>query len=217
MTVFDIGANIGWITIAMAEAVGPHGKVHSFEPSPSTFRQLQLNVALNSLSQVSAQCLAFSNITGTVPFHVFPEGFEVYNSLGALARSEGQSAKQVINVPATTVDDYCQENNLSQVDFIKIDVEGAEELVVKGTQKVLQQNPQLIVMIELYEPSAQQCGCSVSTTMELFQDLGFYPYYLKPGGNLEALSTEECKVTAQGQNPRYNFVFQQPPRKDRKT
>ena len=77
------------------------------------FRQLELNVALNSLSQVSVQCLALSNIMGTVPFHIFPEGFEVYNSIGALQRKEGQSANRVIEVPVRTVDDYCKENNIA--------------------------------------------------------------------------------------------------------
>jgi FkbM family methyltransferase len=210
MTAIDIGANIGWITILMAQAVGRHGKVYAFEPSPDIFRQLELNVALNNLSQVSVQCLALSNITGTVPFHIFPEGFEVYNSIGAWQRREGQSANRVVDVPVGTLDDYCQENNLAVIDFIKIDVEGAEELVLKGAQNILQQNPQVKIMIELFEPSAKQCGCSISTIMELFRDMGFKPYYLNPVGNLEALSLEECKLTAQGQNPKYNFVFQQP-------
>ena len=209
MTAIDIGANVGWITLLMAQAVGRHGKVHAFEPSPDIFRQLELNVALNNLSQVTVQCLALSNIMGMVPFHIFPEGFEVYNSIGASQRREGQSANRVIDVPVGTLDDYCRENNLTIIDFLKIDVEGAEELVLKGAQKILQQNPQLKIMIELFEPSAKQCGCSVSASMELFNDLGFNPYYLNPEGNLEALSREEYKLTAKGQNPRYNFVFQQ--------
>ncbi len=210
MTVFDIGANIGWITIIMAQAVGPQGRVHSFEPYPPIFNHLQLNIALNELSQVSANCLALGNTSGVIPFYIFPEGFEVYNSIGAGERREGQSAHQKINVPVTQLDHYCQENHISQIDLIKIDVEGAEEIVLKGASRILKENPQVIIMMELFEPSAKQCGCSIYNCLKMLLDFGFYPYYLNQEGNLQLLTVEECKIIVQGQNLRYNFIFKQP-------
>jgi FkbM family methyltransferase len=209
MTVFDIGANIGLTTILMAQAVGANGRIYSFEPSPPTFRQLQLNINLNGLWQVSVKCLALNNVSGLIPFHVFPEGFEVYNSIGARERVEGLSADQVIHVPAITLDEYCQENNIISIDFLKIDVEGAEELVLIGAQRILKQNPQLKIMIELYEPSARQCGSSIAACLELFQKLDFYPHALTPAGGIVALSQQDYQLIDRGEYPKHNFVFQQ--------
>jgi hypothetical protein len=142
-----------------------------------------------------------------VSFHVFPEGYDVYNSIGAKERHEGVQAARQISVPATTLDNYCQEMNLSSLDFLKIDVEGAEEFVLRGGQQILRQSPHPIIMIELFEPSARQCGSSVGAALKLLQSLGFSPHHLNPEGMPVALSATEYEVTCRGQNPDYNFVF----------
>lgn len=207
MTVFDIGANVGWHTILTSQAVGPTGKVHAFEPIPDTFHNLQLNVTLNKLTQVLPQCLALSHEPGMLSFHIFPEGYDIYNSMGARERHEGVQAARQVLVPTTTLDDYCRERNLPCVDFLKIDVEGAEEFVLRGGQQVLQESPNPVILIELFEPSARQCGSSVGGAMELLQDLGFSPHSLNPDGIPVALSAAEYDITCQGENPNYNFVF----------
>lgn len=210
MTVFDVGANVGWHTILMSQVVGPTGAVHAFEPFPETFHNLQLNVAINKLNQVTPQCLALSHEPGMISFHVFPEGYDVYNSIGAKDRQEGVQATQQVSVPATTLDDYCRQRKLTSLDFLKIDVEGAEEFVLRGGQKVLEQSPKIIILIELFEPSARQCGSSVAAALEFLESLGFSSYKLTPDGLPVPLSAEEYEITRRGQNPNYNFVFLRP-------
>jgi FkbM family methyltransferase len=207
MTIFDIGANADWYTISMAQAVGPTGSVHVFEPCPDTFHNLQLKMALNKLPNVCLNCLALSQEPGTVSFHVFPEGYDVFNSIGSRERHEGVQAARQVSVPATTLDEYCRERNLISLDFLKIDVEGAEEFVLRGGQQILRQSPHPIMVIKLFEPSARQCGSSVGAALELLQSLGFSPHHLNPEGVPVALSSAEYENTCRGQNPKYNFVF----------
>jgi FkbM family methyltransferase len=210
MTVFDLGANVGWYTILMAQAVGPRGAVHAFEPYPDTFYNLQLNVALNKLSNITLNCLALSQESGTVPFHVFPEGYDAFNSMGAKKRLGRLEAVQQISVPTITLDEYCREKNLRSLDFLKLDVEGMEEFVLRGGQQILQQSPHLVILIELNDKGALQCGSSVATVMQMLQELGFSPHQLTPQGVPVALSESERENTCRGQNLNYNFVFLSP-------
>jgi FkbM family methyltransferase len=193
----------------MAEKVGPKGAVHAFEPCPETFAHLELNLALNNFPQVVAQCLALSQTTGEAQLHVFPAGLEIYNSLGA-QEFLGNRAEGIITVKTITLDEYCHQKNISRLDFLKIDVEGAESLVLKGGKRTLAENPQMALLIELQEISAGQCGSSVAEGFSLLLAAGFYPHHFYPQGKLVPFSRQEVEITAEGNNPDHNFVFINP-------
>lgn len=183
MVVMDIGANIGVHTIGCAIRVGPEGRVHSFEPCGDTAQYLKDNVKLNALSNVRVVEEAVADRAGTSEFYVFPDGKDVYNSLGAEVRPiESLKAQKKVHVRVTTIDEYCSQWGIDRVDLLKVDVEGAEERVLRGADSVLRRSRDIKVLAELYEPSARQCGCSVKAIIDLMTSHGFGMHMLTSDG-----------------------------------
>lgn len=114
--VVDIGANIGYYTLLMAKL---NATVHSFEPEPNNFALLKKNVALNHFTNVILYNKAVSNISGTTKFVLADYG------TGQHKLGHSKFGTRTINVDVTTID-------LANINFAKIDVEGAELLVLKG-------------------------------------------------------------------------------------
>lgn len=143
-TFLDIGANIGYFTLLAASLVGPAGQVHSFEPHPRTFRHLQRNVRLNRFSQVQLNNLALNQDGTTVQLWYGPE---IDSGLASLRRTHALLTHRV-DCPATTLDAYAAQQALGPVRAAKLDVEGAEELVLQGASQLLSgpNRPELIAL-----------------------------------------------------------------------
>ena len=131
-TVLDVGAYIGTHTLAFAHRVGVSGLVLSFEAQPRSFELLERNVATNHLSQVRLHHAAVSNVEGTIEFTpIDPSRKESFGSasLAAILRANRDARPAgKATVTATTIDAL----ELGRCDFIKIDVEDSEDLVLKG-------------------------------------------------------------------------------------
>jgi FkbM family methyltransferase len=129
-TVLDIGAHIGFHTVALARAAGPQGHVYAFEPFPANRTLLTTNVERNWPDRVTVLDVAMSDEIGTASFFV-PTGYST-SMLGSLERHVRSTAGAAINVPTMTVDAFCQQRGLRDISFIKIDVEGSELRVLAG-------------------------------------------------------------------------------------
>lgn len=125
---FDIGANIGSISLAMANFVKPNGKVFAIEPGPEPFDRLKYNLNLNkNLAQIiSLHKVGFSDKTETKYWkEIFSRGNAGFND------DEG------IKMELSTLDDFEKHHNPQKIDLIKIDVEGMELEIIKGGIKTL--------------------------------------------------------------------------------
>src|SRR5262249_32428960 len=131
-TVVDIGANIGLWVLGAARRIGPSGRAEAFEPVPSTYARLSENVELNAFSTIRCHQLAMSDHQGTTTFYAATDGNSGRSSMGKMA-----GVDQAITVNLTTLDDFCEKNDLDRIDFLKVDVEGVEEQVFRGAKKVL--------------------------------------------------------------------------------
>lgn len=127
--VLDVGANIGSHTLGFADAVGPTGTVHAFEPQRIVFQTLCANVALNSLTQVVTRQAAVGERAGTLL--VPPLDYSQPNNYGGLSL-EGATVGEP--VPLLRLDDL----DLPACRLIKIDVEGMEARVLRGAHETLQ-------------------------------------------------------------------------------
>jgi len=144
----DVGANIGYLTLHAARLVGPSGSVLAFEPLASARESLVRNVALNRASHVSVLGDAVSDRTGTTVLNIGPEHHTSTSSLLQVAAGLGEVA-----VPSVRLDDAISDS--PRVRLIKIDVEGAEQLVLDGAGRVLDlHEPDIIV--ELNGPEADR-------------------------------------------------------------
>jgi FkbM family methyltransferase len=136
MSVVDVGANIGYYTMLAASLVGKDGSVTAFEPNSENARLILLSVEQNGFSQVNVIPLALSNKTGSAFFspHMGSNG-------GLLPGTEESLMNpQCIVVPTMRMDDILA----NRVDFIKVDTEGAEGLILAGATRIIDRDRPII-------------------------------------------------------------------------
>ena len=148
-TAVDIGANIGYSTLLLASCVGPTGRVLAFEPLPQNFKMLEENIQLNGHTNIRAEHLALMDQPGQVELRTATAGALSWT---ASSMTEASQAVESQSVEAVTLDDYAQRNSIAKIDFIKMDVEGAEAAVIAGMNAILiQQKPLMLVEIHGYD------------------------------------------------------------------
>jgi FkbM family methyltransferase len=154
MTVFDVGANIGYISLLFSKAVGSDGRVFSVEALPANINRLQANVALNPFAaNVTVVHTAIVDATKTVTFLVHDS-----TSMGKVAGSAGRSGEKYtdeITVDGASLDDLVYKRDLPAPDVIKMDIEGGEVLAMQGMKRLLQEKHPLM-MVELHGHEAAQ-------------------------------------------------------------
>lgn len=173
MIAFDLGSNFGQYTLLAARQVGPTGTVHSFEPSKRMFEELKFNVALNGLGQ---RCVlnnvAVSERAGHAGLTKYAPGYEVYGSLGMTER-EMTRCVGCEEVSTIRLDDYVTSHGLAHVDFMKIDIEGAELMALRGAEKILSQAKAPTILIELADVNTQSFGYEAVSTWDFLVSLGY--------------------------------------------
>jgi FkbM family methyltransferase len=142
MTVFDVGANVGELTLLFSRFVGAGGVVHAFEPCEQAFERLESICRAASLRNVRLNRLALAEDEAPVSMHVYDEEHMSWNTRAARPLDDyGIDLKplSVEEAPATTLDLYCERNGIIGVDLLKIDVEGAEFQVMLGAGRMLRE------------------------------------------------------------------------------
>lgn len=176
----DVGAHIGYYTMLLSGLVGKKGRVYSFEPDPTSFKLLKKNVKHNHYDErVTCEKRVVSNSNKIVSLSLNPRGGEE-NTLKEMEKWEK------IDVKSLKLDDYFDE----KIDFIKIDVEGAEPLVIEGMQNLLEKYRPTIVM----EYLPDQWECDIENKFENKPKLVFsylkkleYDFYLPSNGRLKKI------------------------------
>lgn len=164
----DIGANIGAFACRMAGLVGPSGKVIAFEPAKSTFNQLLSSICYSGYSNVDARNLALGSSPGTLTLRV-PEG--ISGNASAYVR-EGQGAVRIETVRMSTLDAELTAAD-RPVKLIKLDAEGAELEVLRGSLQTLKRHQPALV-IEWNPETAALAQWSLDDLMNLMAGCGNY-------------------------------------------
>jgi FkbM family methyltransferase len=153
MVAYDIGANIGYVSILLAIAGGPRSQVFAFEPLPANLERLRAHIEMNNLQdRVKAIPIAIGEHTGRSRFLVHVSG-----GMGKLEGSDGRQARydSVIDVETLTLDDFVWSLGNPPPALIKIDIEGGETGAVRGMQRVFRES-RPIMLVELHGPEARQ-------------------------------------------------------------
>lgn len=153
-TFVDVGANCGYYSLLAAQKLGPTGRVFAFEANPVVCNVFRQSIALNQLdSVITLENYAVADISGKVLNFYLP--YDAVNSAIGTLVADGQMAitgnintSQSINVLSVALDDYLANKQLAGRLFIKIDAEGAEELVLKGMQSMLLRKMPYCIIIE---------------------------------------------------------------------
>lgn len=185
MTVLDVGANAGVVTLLAAALVGPGGRVHAFEPSPRDRSRLTANVDASGLTNVSVHAEALGRETGKAVLRVSSAERPGHNTIGGFAYTADASTESA-EVELTTLDDFASARGLARLDLVKIDVEGSETAVLEGGRRTLERFRPVIIT-EAYDPSLRQLGTSAPELLDLLRTLGYELRVFGPSGVPEPL------------------------------
>lgn len=160
-TVYDIGANIGYVSLMLARQVGPAGQVVAFEPIRDAFDVLRRNVFLNGMNHVKLLNTAAAATCGESIMRT------VQNlSMSSMVWHRNDDSAVEVFIKTVAIDDLIISGEIVAAKFVKIDVEGAEGLVLEGMSRMVA-SAQPVIFLECSEIGRR-------TTWELLHDLGYH-------------------------------------------
>jgi FkbM family methyltransferase len=159
-TFFDIGANVGFITMLAAKLVGPTGRVVAFEPVPGNVAAIRENLALNGIHWAEVRETAVSGDSGSASLIV--SDVSAFSRLADVSVPTG--ARETIEVTVSSIDELVAAGEVPAPDVIKIDVEGAELEVIGGMRHTLAEH-RPVLLCEVHD-------CNVPY-VELMTSLGY--------------------------------------------
>ncbi len=168
--VLDIGAHIGYFTLPLAELVGSRGKVFAFEPNPENFLILKKNVQVNNHNNAFLYNLAADKVRGVKKFYLC-------NSSSGSSFFGNEKNRPSLQVKTDRLDDILADK-VTSVNFIKMDIEGAEPLALKGMEKIIGQSKNLKMLIEFYPKILKIGGTEPQDFLEQLTGYGFKLYVL---------------------------------------
>jgi FkbM family methyltransferase len=161
----DVGANIGYFSLLASKSVGLAGQVLAFEPDPQTRQMLSTNVEINHKHNIIVNEQALSDCLGEVSFYQAPREHSGLSSMRRLESAAGATIVQAGPLEAFFP-------HITGVRLVKIDVEGAESLVLHGMQALLRRDhPDLIV--EITDHFLREMGSSSESLREDLAELGY--------------------------------------------
>jgi FkbM family methyltransferase len=186
MVFIDVGANDGYYTLFAARRVGPSGRVVAAEPSSRERAHLQRNLGRNGLDNVSVVAAAIGASAGLADLHLAHGVHAGHNTLGGFAHDDVVRAS-LERVPIEPLDQVVARLGLSRVDFVKIDVEGAEARVISGAPRVLE-SMRPAMLIEVNDKALRAQGhCADSLLQTLCEKFSYEVHVFSPAtGLLEA-------------------------------
>ncbi len=193
---FDIGANFGYFTLIAGTIVKPN-KIFAFEANPELTALVNKSLWINGLQSAKLENLAVGDVKGTATLQVPGDFF----GSGALSTGDNEYFKtlgvdiKTFTVPLVSLDEYCEQNKISNVSYIKMDVEGHEQKVYAGMKKIIAENPSLRMLVEYTDNSYSDS----EKFFELLKKDFSYVYSIDSNGTLVPLDTyQELKKRANG-------------------
>ena len=168
--VLDIGAHIGLMAVLLGRQVKPGGKVYAFEPTPGSYGHLCDVVRFNNLEEtVIPVNMPVTEKSGMVSFFISDNEIDVANTLTPWEQEKELGS---LKIKATSIDDFIRERQLTKVDFIKIDAEGAELKVLKGGYNTIK-NFRPKINLALHPDAIVANGDSLEAIFQIIGDLNY--------------------------------------------
>lgn len=200
--VFDVGANIGAMSLTLCKLVGARGQVFAFEPFPAALESLHQARRLNNLSNLQIREFALSNEVGRMQLYSPRPGTGALRGVGktgltgmsSLAKPTEEYMRgvdfDVLDVEVKRLDDVVMEANLTSVDFIKIDAEGFDCNVIQGGLNVIKRfRPYVVFEYDLVWHS--RSGKTLGDAFEMLDEYSFYKVGPNPAIPLTAVSNPD--------------------------
>jgi len=203
-TVIDVGANVGFYTRRFAEWVRPGGEVIAIEPEEVNFASLKRVIARRGLMNVLGVQAVASETAGSLylqknPFHPADHRIAETNGLAASGRGDKTAPCQgnCVKVKAVTIDGLLRERGWPKVSLIKIDVQGAEERVLRGAMGALRELRPAVFM-EVDEAALRAMGSSAESVLELMVSCRYQPHRIVNRGPVRVSKAESARLCSSG-------------------
>lgn len=187
MTFVDIGANIGYFTCIAAQAIGPRGRVISFEPDQHNFDLLKRNVRRNQLDNVELHNIALGSESGSVRLFRSDTNFGDHRIC-----SDPGVTRESIEVRVAALDHCLASSKISKIDVIKMDVQGYEHQVTRGMRHALLSSDKLVVLTEFWPHGIATTGSNPQDFFKEFIDAGFSAGVLGNDGIVQPVTYQEA-------------------------
>lgn len=182
-TIVDVGCHVGYYSLVAAKAAPSDARIYSFEPVQQNFEMAKENIALNNYRNIFLYQTALSNTNGVLTINV---GEDENRGMSSINFHDHLSGKKE-EVKTQTLDSFCNEQAIQQVDLIKIDVEGSEYYVLQGMKATLEQN-RPVVLIEILEQTLTAQQVEVSEVYHFFNEQKYKPYSITQPNELQSIS-----------------------------
>jgi len=180
-TFIDVGAAFGIYSLVASKCTGKDGKVFSLELAAGTFMNLEKNIFINDAENITALQLAAADKPGKALLIHHPD-----HSRNILSRADSaEDSEQVLTI---SLDEMIQKYGLKEVAMVKIDVEGAEELVLKGAQNLMQRCKPIIIF-EINPAGAESLSLAPDGAWQLLVSEGYSFYSCDYDGHTTKLET----------------------------
>ncbi|MCB9644318.1 MAG: FkbM family methyltransferase [Myxococcales bacterium] len=184
MVCFDAGANIGFFSVHLGKCVGPNGHVYAIEPVPYIIQRLRRHIQANKLeSNCTIVEKAFSDYNGTLTIHAAQES--VHNQGMASIHDHNDHLSQKLTVEAETLDHFVEANNLTRVDFIKLDIQGAEAAFLRGGENTLRKHRPILVF-EISPNDLKAMKMSAHDLLSYIEGFGYTLHTIQQDGQKSA-------------------------------
>lgn len=199
MSFVDVGANVGLYT-ALALRMGA-GRILAIEPLPENFGFLEKTVSANApIQPVFLEQAAVGREPGELSLYTNPD------NKGDNRLYPDPLLKEKLSVCVSTLDALCSSHEIPQIDFLKIDVQGAEMLVLEGAKSILANSPGCTIMTEFWPQGLTNCGTDPRAYLEAFTALGFNLSELRDG-HLHPVSAEALIASTPGRHYKNLMAF----------
>jgi FkbM family methyltransferase len=180
--IIDIGANIGYLSLNFAAHLDSSGIVYSFEPERKNYNSLIENISLNKGLNIKPIKKALSNFDGKIKLYISKDNNQGSHST---IYNDQILSENYEEIEALKLDDFIKNERLLKIDFVKIDVEGAEVEVLEGMSSTMQ-NFKPIILIEMNNTIQNLRGVSTREIKEkLFNEFGYASYNILDNGRLQ--------------------------------
>lgn len=190
MTIFDVGAHLGKYTKLFSLLTGDKGRVFAFEPANGSFKKLSSSLKELNCTNVSLINKAIYSQNGNVTLHEFPEEFSAWNSLGWPKMAYPDAPMRLVpieksrEVNAVTLDSFCQEHNINKIDYLKLDIEGAELEALMGAFNLLKNKAIRYLQFEISEKMLQGMNTKAKFIFDFLKSKGYECHTINEDGEI---------------------------------
>lgn len=161
--IFDIGANVGAHAFYLSRLSGTNGKVYAFEPTEWAFNKFRCNMDLNpGIRNITIERIALSDKNNCDKQYSFRSQW----------KEGGPAEEESGRVDHQSLDTYCKKHHIEKVDFIKLDVDGYESKIIRGSKKILEKNKPIMI-VEMGDYWQRAAGDSIEILVGMLDEVGY--------------------------------------------